>query len=95
MSTRYLSVKEVAKLLNVHPKTVYKKKLDIPGYFNLAGLHFFDEEVLVARLKDMATNKPVNPNKTNRKRLPDDPCYCGSGKKYKLCHGKDRHGLDG
>lgn len=58
--SRYLSVKEVAAILNVSPKTVYKKKTELPGYFKLAGLHFFDEEVLVKRLKELATTyKPT------------------------------------
>ncbi|MFZ2151425.1 MAG: preprotein translocase subunit SecA [Candidatus Absconditicoccaceae bacterium] len=26
---------------------------------------------------------------TNKKLRPNDPCYCGSGKKFKKCHGKD------
>ncbi len=25
-----------------------------------------------------------------RKIRPNDPCPCGSGKKYKYCHGRDR-----
>jgi len=60
MATRYLSVKEVATLLNISNKTVYKKLGVIPGYFNLGGMHFFDEEELVKGLKDLATK----PNKT-------------------------------
>lgn len=55
MSTRYLSVKEVAALLNISIKTVYKKLDCIPGYFNLGGMHFFDEEELRNGLKDLAT----------------------------------------
>lgn len=60
MTTRYLSVKEVAALLNISIKTVYKKLGVIPGYFNLGGMHFFDEEELQAGLKKLV-NKP---NKT-------------------------------
>lgn len=60
MSTQYLSVKEVAALLNISIKTVYKKLDCIPGYFNLGGMHFFDEEVFRAGLKELATK----PNKT-------------------------------
>jgi len=73
-TSRYLSVKEVAALLGVSIKTIYAKKLSIPGYFNLAGLHFFDEDVLVTSLKDLATHsvtKPIEPVKTNRKRPAD------------------------
>jgi len=74
MATRYLSVKEVATLLGVSNKTIYAKKLSIPGYFNLAGMPFFDEEVLVKSLKDLATKpftKPIELVKTNRKRPSD------------------------
>ena len=60
MATRYLSVKEVAALLNISIKTVYKKLGVIPGYFNLGGMHFFDEEELLNGLKLLATR----PNKT-------------------------------
>ena len=28
--------------------------------------------------------QPIDPRHIGR----NDPCYCGSGKKYKLCHGK-------
>ncbi len=60
MATRYLSVKEVAAILNISIKTVYKKLRVIPGYFNLGGMHYFDEEELRAGLKRLATK----PNKT-------------------------------
>jgi excisionase family DNA binding protein len=55
MATRYLSVKEVAQLLRISNKTVYKKLDVIPGYFNLDGMHFFDEEELHKGLKALAT----------------------------------------
>jgi len=51
--TRYLSVKEVATILNISIKTVYKKLNVIPGYFNLGGMHFFDEEELHVGLKQL------------------------------------------
>jgi len=63
MATRYLSVKEVATILNISIKTVYKKLDIIPGYFNLGGMHFFDEEELRNGLKDLATKS----NKTSSK----------------------------
>jgi len=66
MPTKYLSVKELAARLNVSTKTIYKKKLQIPGYFCLAGLHFFDEEVFLRSLKESVT-KPIQTYKTNRK----------------------------
>jgi excisionase family DNA binding protein len=54
--TRYLSVKEVAEILNISSKTVYKKLDVIPGYFNLGGMHFFDAEELQNGLKRLATS---------------------------------------
>lgn len=53
--THYLSVKEVAEILHISPKTVYKKLEYIPGYFKLGGIHFFDEEELLLGLKKLAT----------------------------------------
>jgi preprotein translocase subunit SecA len=32
-----------------------------------------------------AANEPVSVEKTPGR---NEPCYCGSGKKYKLCHGR-------
>ena len=55
--TRYLSAKEVATVLNISVKTVYKKLDCIPGYFNLGGMHFFDEEEFRNGLKILATQK--------------------------------------
>ena len=31
--------------------------------------------------------RKVEPVRTEKKVLPNDPCPCGSGKKYKKCHG--------
>lgn len=65
--TRYLSVKEVAEILNISAKTVYKKLDVIPGYFNLGGMHFFDEEMFRSGLKSLATEKKqTEPFQANR-----------------------------
>jgi preprotein translocase subunit SecA len=37
-----------------------------------------------ARPAAQAPSQPIDPRHIGR----NDPCYCGSGKKYKLCHGK-------
>ncbi|MBX7047310.1 MAG: helix-turn-helix domain-containing protein [Ignavibacteria bacterium] len=58
--TRYLSVKEVAEILNISSKTVYRKLRIIPGYFNLGGIHFFDEEEFRNGLKQLATDTNRN-----------------------------------
>lgn len=68
MKTRYLSVKEVAEIFNISPKTVYKKLGDIPGYFNLGGMHFFDEEELLKGLKLLATSSNKTTSKVHQTR---------------------------
>ena len=35
-----------------------------------------------------ARPKPVAPIRSEKKVQPNSPCPCGSGKKYKKCHGK-------
>ncbi|MBM2809603.1 MAG: preprotein translocase, SecA subunit [Chloroflexi bacterium] len=42
------------------------------------------------RAQQMATNRGGSgqPAKVGRKIGRNDPCFCGSGKKYKLCHGR-------
>jgi preprotein translocase subunit SecA len=47
---------------------------DQPGA--LASAPEADEEIV---------NEPVRVEKTPGR---NEPCYCGSGKKYKLCHGR-------
>ncbi len=45
------------------------------------------QDELEENLQDLNTNMdstPVRKNKIAR----NDPCPCGSGKKYKVCHGK-------
>ena len=52
-----------------------------PG--ELGGLdHGFDGEVMAG---DPETMQPVRVEKTPGR---NEPCYCGSGKKFKLCHGR-------
>jgi len=35
-----------------------------------------------------ARPKPVDPIRSDKKVQPNSPCPCGSGKKFKKCHGK-------
>ncbi|MBX7047129.1 MAG: helix-turn-helix domain-containing protein [Ignavibacteria bacterium] len=70
--TRYLSAKEVATILNISVKTVYKKLDCIPGYFNLGGMHFFDEDEFRSGLKSLATQKKQTlPFQSNRANVKD------------------------
>jgi len=59
MNNNYLSVREVAMLLNKSEKWVYMHKSEIPGYFKLVGSIFFDKEVLMSSLKTAATTGSV------------------------------------
>ena len=36
--------------------------------------------------EDATANRTVK--RSDKKIMPNDPCPCGSGKKYKFCHGK-------
>ncbi len=48
-------------------------------------------ELPAARTQPVATSAPAAPQQPVRvEKTPgrNDPCYCGSGKKYKLCHGR-------
>lgn len=60
---KYLSVKEVAAILNISVKTIYKKREYIPGCINLDGMYLFDAEELLKGLKA----KTSQPNKTASK----------------------------
>jgi transcriptional antiterminator len=71
MATHYLSVKEVASILNISIKTVYKKLDLIPGYFNLGGMHFFDEEELHKGLKALATKPKRTTSQFHQSRTDD------------------------
>ena len=54
MKSPYLTVDEVADFLRKSPKWVYTKKRQIPGYFKLGGSIFFDREILLSHLKELA-----------------------------------------
>jgi excisionase family DNA binding protein len=54
MATNFLSVKEVSSLLGISEKTVYRMKAEIPGYFRLGSMIFFDKELLLEELKKRA-----------------------------------------
>lgn len=54
MKSPYLTVDEVATLLRKSSKWVYCKQAQIPGYFKLAGSIFFDRDVLLSHLQELA-----------------------------------------
>jgi hypothetical protein len=58
MENPLLTVDEVAIFLRKSSKWVYTQKDQIPGYFKLGGSIFFDREILVKHLKELAA-KPT------------------------------------
>lgn len=68
---RFLSVKEIASILNISVKTVYRKLDHIPGYFNLDGMHFFDEDEFYSGLKRLATKTNKTASQTQQTRIVD------------------------
>jgi preprotein translocase subunit SecA len=50
-----------------------------------APLAFEDDEQPVALATEQVQQQPVRAEKTPGR---NEPCFCGSGKKYKLCHGR-------
>jgi preprotein translocase subunit SecA len=44
-----------------------------------------NEDLDVMALGDQPAQQPVRVEKTPGR---NEPCFCGSGKKYKLCHGR-------
>ncbi len=67
MDSPYLSVAEVAELFGRSSKWVYQRKAEIPGYFKLAGSIFFDREILLLNLRNVATQpaKRQKPDSTS------------------------------
>lgn len=60
MENLYITVEEVAELLRKSPKWVYSHKEQIPGYFKIQGAIFFDRNVMIQSLRELATNpKPT------------------------------------
>jgi hypothetical protein len=54
MDHRYLSVGEVAQLLNMSEKFVYAHVRELPGFFKLGGRWFADRTVLEEELHRLA-----------------------------------------
>jgi preprotein translocase subunit SecA len=49
------------------------------GYDNLEGEHYHDPSDVAVKQEPVKVGPKIGRN---------DPCPCGSGKKYKQCHGK-------
>ncbi len=74
MDTKFLSAKEVAALLGRSEKWVYSNKAAIPGMFYLGRSYFWDQEVLLGTLKDLAT-RPAKPGaRSGGKPIGDRHC---------------------
>ena len=59
MESVYLSVEDVADIFGKSKKWVYERKADIPGFFKLAGIIFFDREILFESLRKAAFRPPT------------------------------------
>lgn len=57
MTTTFLSVKQVADILGVSIKTVYKYKDETPGLIKYGSIHLFDADEFYKGLKERATKK--------------------------------------
>lgn len=68
---KYLSVKEVAAILNISVKTIYKKRDHIPGCINLDGMYLFDSEELLKGLKAKTTEAKKTASKIHQTRTDD------------------------
>ena len=55
MQSPFLTADEVALLLRKSTKWVYQRAVDIPGAFKLGGSWFFDKDILLSSLKELAT----------------------------------------
>ena len=54
MQSPFLTADEVALLLRKSTKWVYQRAGEIPGAFKLGGSWFFDRDILVSSLKELA-----------------------------------------
>jgi hypothetical protein len=59
--SQYLTAKEVAGLLRISVKTVYKHQLSIPGRFTIGGSILWNEKVLLEAIDRMS--EPAPPEK--------------------------------
>lgn len=63
---KYLSVKDVALLLGVSVKTVYKHIEETPGHLMYGSIHLFDAEELYKGLKDLVLKKTASKRQKGR-----------------------------
>lgn len=56
---QYLCVKDVANILKVKEKFVYKHQKEIPGYLRVAGKPMFDADILYKELKKLASARAL------------------------------------
>jgi len=71
LPTKFLSVKDVAQILGVSIKTVYKYKDETPGLVMYGSVHLFDADEFYKGLKERATKKTLKKivNNVNRHSL--------------------------
>ncbi|MFA6011956.1 MAG: hypothetical protein WC799_18330 [Desulfobacteraceae bacterium] len=69
MESPFFTVDEVASFLRKDKKWVYSHKEIIPGFFKIKGAIFFDREIMIKSLKELAF-KPT-PQKARRVSIED------------------------
>jgi len=67
MQSPFLTADEVALLLRKSTKWVYQRAGDIPGAFKLGGSWFFDKDILLSSLKELAA--PGKPKRNGHARV--------------------------
>ena len=96
LSTMYVGIGQPEEALRVLEKLkkIHKgSRDDILAYINMV-MDMIDEKN--ASVRHLSANLPVDEEKVvpfrrnSRKIMPNDPCPCGSGRKYKHCCGKNR-----
>lgn len=71
MENLYITVDEVAEILRKSPKWVYSHKENIPGFFKIQGAIFFDRDIMIQSLRELATSPKPTPNKARRVSIED------------------------
>ncbi len=70
MQSPFLTADEVSLLLRKSTKWIYQRAGEIPGAFKLGGSWFFDQEILLHSLKELAA--PGKPKRNGRPKSDDN-----------------------
>ncbi len=79
---------ELLNLENLYQDIFIRKKESIIPLLLKAQIHYNDSPPITERKKPVKEKEKIQPVRVEKKVGRNDPCPCGSGKKYKHCHGK-------